>query len=636
MNGFENNPLKTRDDAARLLLDMVRPLKEHYSTGNAWLCIGHTAAHYGEKAARMEGFSRVLWGLGPLFSQNWDSLPGNFKQEIEEWKARYLEGIIHGTDPDHPEYWGDVADYDQKMVEMAAIATAILLAPDALWKPLRGIQREHLYRWMNQINEREVHANNWRFFRILVNVMFRVLDLTWNRERLKEDLAVIEGCYDGEGWYFDGNRGQVDYYIPFAMEYYGLLYAHFMEKEDEEYASVLKARAGSFFHDFVYWFSGDGTEIPFGRSLTYRFAHGACFSAMALAGVEGIDYGAAKGLALGNLRRWLEKPIFDETGILTIGYGYPNLFMSERYNAPGSPYWSFKTFLMLAVPEDHPFWTEEERSYPYRDRKLLSHPRMVITHGPDGHVMAYPAGQHSMNHGNCAAKYEKFVYSNRLGFSVSRGTELEEGAFDCTLAAAEAGDSNYRMRCGVDSYEVTDTYVRTKYCIMKNVVIESVVVPLGAWHVRVHDVTTDRKIDLADGGFSIGKERCFTAEPGRESGKCTPDMIKKKDGSAFAEFPWGTSGVVSLDGGVADVISPFPNTNLFYNLTVLPMVKKRLNPGVSRLITCVFGDCSEAAGELARSVPEVCCDGNKVRVRLQDTEVEVLMSGSTAGEGASL
>ena len=45
--------------------------------------------------------------------------------------------------------------------------------------------------------------------------------------------------------------------------------------------------------------------------------------------------------------------------MLTIGYGYPQQYMAEQYNAPGSPYWGLKVFLLLALPDDHPFWTAE-------------------------------------------------------------------------------------------------------------------------------------------------------------------------------------------------------------------------------------------------------------------------------------
>lgn len=53
-------------------------------------------------------------GLGPLWSQESPALSKELKEEAEEWKQRYLSGIIHGTDPSHEEYWGDLVDYDQK------------------------------------------------------------------------------------------------------------------------------------------------------------------------------------------------------------------------------------------------------------------------------------------------------------------------------------------------------------------------------------------------------------------------------------------------------------------------------------------------------------------------------------------
>ena len=61
---------------------------------------------------------------------------------------------------------------------------------------------------------------------------------------------------------------------------------------------------------------------------------------------------------------WLAQPVFDNGGVLTVGYTYPNLLMSESYNAPGSPYWSFKTFVCLALPDSHPFWKAESEPLP--------------------------------------------------------------------------------------------------------------------------------------------------------------------------------------------------------------------------------------------------------------------------------
>lgn len=615
--------LRNRTDVAEALLNMIRPLKDFYSRGNAWLHLGNTAAHYGEKAARMEGFSRVLWGLGPLFAGDNSRLPKALQDECEEWLFRYRSGLIHGTDPNHQEYWGALTDYDQKMVEMAALVTGISLSPGKLWEPLAQEEKDRVYSWLNQINEKEVHPNNWRFFRILVNMTFRLLGLPWSQDCMKDDFHIIENCYTKDGWYYDGNPGQVDYYIPFAMHYYGLVYAGFMRELDPQLSELLKARAEEFSQTFVYWFGNDGNEIPYGRSLTYRFAHGAFFSAMAFAGVEGPGYGVMKNLVLRNLETWLKRPIFDNAGVLSIGYGYPNLYMSERYNAPGSPYWGFKVFLMLMLPEDHPFWTAKEENYDYEPQKLLSQPHMLVTHDKHDHVMAFVTGQHCRNHGYCQEKYEKFVYSNQFGFSVPKGYGLEEGAFDNTLAMSLGGDEHYRMRWGVDAYKVETDFLYMKYQMMPGVIVESTIVPFAPWHVRIHRIHTDVRIDVADGGFAIEAEPCFQVVHGEGSGKYDSSAVKQTADSLEAAFSWGTSAVVSYTGGTCDLIGAYPNTNLFYNFTVIPMAKASLEPGDHLMITGVLGDRSDMAGTLSGNRPVVVAEGDKVRIVFEGKEVVV-------------
>lgn len=574
--------LKTRNDVALLLLDWIRPLKAHYSAGGAWLKIGDTSAHYGETSIRMEGFSRVLWGLGPLFSQSNATLPEEAAQEIKEWKVLARNGLIHGTDPGHEEYWLDVWDYDQKMVEMAAIANAILLAPEVFWEPLTEEQRQNVYCWLNQINDHKVHPNNWRFFRVLVNMLFQKLGLPENRECIQDDFTVIENCYEGDGWYFDGNPGQKDYYIPFAMHYYGLIYAEQMKELDGEYSKVLRQRAESFYSDFIYWFDGDGREVPFGRSLTYRFAHSAAFAAMAFAGIH-VPMGELKHLVLGNLRYWSGQPILDCGGILTIGYQYPNLIMSERYNAPGSPYWSFKTFLILALSEEHPFWQAQEERPELEEKKLLAHPNMLAVHEKNGHTLLYPTGQHSGNFGNCYAKYQKFVYSNRFGFSVSRGTDLEDGAFDNTLAGTRAGENCWRMRREIREWEVTQEYTRTVYELLPGVTVESMIIPQSRGHIRIHHVKTAEEIELADGGFAIRKEDGMK--------RMDASMIQATEREVRCLFPWGNAEAVNMEGGgEARLITPFPNTNLMYGITVIPTIYFRLKAGEYCLKNYFYGE----------------------------------------------
>ncbi len=632
-----NISLYTRTDVVNLFLNIIRPLRPFYSANHAFLHIGNTGVHYGEKSARMEGFARVLWGLGPLWSADNSNLPSKTQAELQTWLELYKEGILHGTNPKSPEYWGDIFDFDQKMVEAPAIAFTLLLNQKPLWDCLSAEEKGRVFDWLNQINAHDMPQNNWRWFRIMVNMAFRLMGLPWSEEKTEEDFRIIETSYIGDGWYFDGNPGQLDYYVAYAIHFYGMVYSHFMDQSEPERCRILRERSTLFFHDFVYWFANDGNELPFGRSLTYRYAHCNPFAAMAYAGLE-LDYGVLKNLILRNLETWVRRPIFDNAGVLTIGYGYPNPSMSENYNSSGSPLWSCKAFLILALGEDHPFWTCEAKPYPYEPKKFLKHPHMVITHDKHNHLLAYVTGQHCLgDHGQSSAKYEKFVYSNQFGFSIMRGVTLEGGAFDSTLAISRRGENRYCSRYGMDSYRADEHHLYTRYRPINGVTIESIVIPCSPWHVRIHRIVNTEAVDLADGGFALPQERCFQITKGVGTGKYSAADVKKTETELAADFPWGASIISSETGQEPELVTPFSNTNLFFNLTVIPTIRTSLEPGEHLMVTCAAASFYENAVTLTKRKPIVTIMSDTVQVTLTEENHTVLVdtrSGQVAAAEA--
>ncbi len=592
------NPLKTRADVETALLQMLEPLLPRFSEGGALPHFGNTAAHYCERSARMEGFSRLLWGLGPLWTHSDET--------------RFLDiirrGLINGTDPQSPEYWGEVHDFDQKMVEMAAISLALCLAPEKLWEPLTNAQKDNLFNFMNAINRFDMPSNNWLFFRVLVNTMFRLRGLPYDTAMLESDLERIDGYYIADGWYFDGQPTQIDYYIPFGMHYYGLVYSVLAKDLDPARAEKFRGRAKLFAPDFLLWFGKEGDAVPFGRSLTYRFAQASFFSALAFAGEEALPWGVIKAHVLGNLRWWMKRPVFTPDGILSIGYAYPNLFMTETYNAPGSPYWAFKLFLCLALDEDHPFWRAEEAAMELPAQKLLPHAGIIAARDDaSGQAVLFPAGRKCAFLGSHTEKYEKLAYSNLFGFSMARGSNLEEGAFDCVLAVSESGENHYRMRDGFECAEATEDYTRVRYSPMRGVLVETWVVPMLPWHVRVHRITAHKSIDVADGAFAIASERDMAG--------CEPDEIIEDGDGITAAFKWGISGIIRAHGpGSPVLVKAQPNTNLLEPLTVIPTWTARLEKGEHLLVTMVVGDAAGCVDKAIKEKPEVSKDGGKITV----------------------
>ncbi|SDZ56002.1 hypothetical protein SAMN05421736_11740 [Evansella caseinilytica] len=579
-SSIRSNPLRTRDDVALLFHQLSSPLKKYFTASRSRIHLGETNVHYGLNIAGMEAFSRVLWGLIPLTAGGQDS---------ELW-IDYLEGIRSGTDPSHEAYWGKISGTDQRMVEMAAFGYGLALVPEKIWEPLRPQERQNLYNWLNQINSFQLVNNNWQFFRILVNIGLAAVGMPYDQEKQQEAFDRIESYYLGDGWYSDGNNPQLDYYIPFAFHFYGLLYANIMREKDPERSQVYMDRAALFAKDFPYWFAADGSALPFGRSLTYRFAQAAFWGALALARVEALDWGVVKGMVLRHLRWWMQQPIFTGDGVLTIGYAYPNLMMAENYNSPGSPYWALKTLAVLALPEDHPLWMSAEQPLPDLEKiKYFSHPKMMICRNEEqSHVYALTSGQHMNSiHGQNDAKYAKFAYSNQFGFSIQKGLygDGQIGGDSMLFLSEKDGYFRGRKQCEAAAWQSGALYSRWKP--WRDVTVETWLVPVNEWHIRLHRIDSKRKLDTMEGGFSVPLEKYGQHSLPLNDISCT--RLQAASGIA-AVFPWGTSGVVNLLGDRTEqLVTADPNTNVLHaSPAYIPALKGAVEQGVTWYGTAVF------------------------------------------------
>ena len=588
----KSNPLRTRADLCRAAAEMLHPLTECMTPGKARIYVGQGSAHYSEDVAGMECWSRALWALVPM-------LAGKCPEAEELWPM-WLEGMIHGTDPDHEEYWGNIRDCDQRMVEMAVMGCGLCFVPDRFLAPLNPAQRQNLIRWLNQINEYDMPKNNWRFFRILVNIGFLQNGIPVDETRLQEDMDLIESHYTADGWYFDYPTKR-DYYTLWGFHFYSLVYAAVMDRRDPERCARIRERAAMIAPRFACWFDREGRGLPYGRSLTYRFCQSSFWAAMIFAGVkcDALTTGQMKHLLLNNLRFWLNMPIFDRGGALTVGYGYPNLCAAEGYNAQGSPYWAMKTFWILALPEDHPFWQAEEEPYMPPERFTDRQVRLLLTRDPENRqAVAFTAGNHAWEHMHEDEKYEKFAYSTQFAFSVAKeDNALNRGAYDSMLALRAEGRDLWHVRSGCESFELAEDRIRFTWSPMNGVAIDTVIVPLGMWHVRKHIIRTDRSLEAAEGAFSVSKDWAGN----RPCDRISTDT--KADGAyAAAAGSRGTSAIYAIRGYThGEVIHTEPNTNLMAPRCVLPTLHGRIGPGTHELLCAVFTD---AGNRLPDKIPE--------------------------------
>jgi len=131
-----DNPLQKRQDLQRACVDLISPVLHYASEHCSYFDIGDNLARGTRKSTRLESFSRLLWGIGPLMAG------GHPFAHIE----LFLQGLRNGTDPEHPEYWGTSleANQHQHWIEMAAIGLFMAIAPDQIWDPLDEESKERV------------------------------------------------------------------------------------------------------------------------------------------------------------------------------------------------------------------------------------------------------------------------------------------------------------------------------------------------------------------------------------------------------------------------------------------------------------------------------------------------------------
>jgi hypothetical protein len=605
------NPLTSRDDVARAAVDLFTPLLPYFSEGGARVQLNAAGAVYDMTAAELEGFARPLWGLAPLAA-------GGIA--MEHWEL-FRRGLANGTDPEHPEYWGDVRERDQRLVELAAIGLAMRLVPEHIWEPLDERSKGNVAAYLLKARTRGYVDNNWKFFRVLVDLGLLHCGIEHDRSLTTDYLDEMEPYCLGDGWYRDGPVSRVDHYVPFALHFYGLIYA--AASDDEPRAARYRERARQFAGDIRHWYADDGAALPFGRSQTYRFAAAGFWGALAYADLEALPWGEIKGYYLRHLRWWAHRPIADRDGVLSVGYAYPNLLISESYNSACSPYWAMKAFLPLALPADHPFWLAEEAPAPRFEAPVpLPKPGMVATHSP-GTITVLASGQHHERMRGAAEKYAKFVYSTRYGFSVEADDRnYDWAALDGMIGFSDDG-MHFRMRETVDEALIAGELLYSRWRPWPDVKVETWLVPAGHWHIRLHSIDTPRPLHSTEGGFAVKRADFFADPILAEAGHAM--VTAAEDVSVIRDLSAGTP----RQGRVQPAIA---NTNLMHAKTYVPQLLGNVPSGTTVLAMAAMalphGDVARTSAEVVPALPDL--DQLRERIAREGVRVAAFLGPLTS------
>lgn len=145
---LKNNPLRSKKDVTAALVQILEPpMRLCLSSGRfGRLHMSDSAAVYTEDRNQIEGFCRLLWGLGPLFSdsKNIDLYP--------DWWLYATTSLTKAADPSDRDYWGGkLVDYDQLFVEMGAVIAFLYETKAEYWDKLDTKDQDNILAWLDQV-----------------------------------------------------------------------------------------------------------------------------------------------------------------------------------------------------------------------------------------------------------------------------------------------------------------------------------------------------------------------------------------------------------------------------------------------------------------------------------------------------
>ncbi|MFD4566998.1 DUF2264 domain-containing protein [Streptomyces sp. NPDC058467] len=335
------------------LLLAVRPFA---AEDHALINLPGVPSHNGVHSDGLEGFARTFLLAGFRLAGSGGADP----HDLAGW---YAAGLTAGTDPANPGRWPTFAESNQAKVEAASIALALHETRPWIWDGLDDRVKQNVLDWLAPMVADPMPGNNWIWFQGVTEAFARTVGGSWRQQDLDRVIALTDGWYAGDGWYSDGLTGaqhrNFDHYNGWAMHLYPLWFCRILgAAAPRGLLDRYRGRLRRFLEDQRLLVGANGSPLIQGRSLTYRHAALAPVWTGALFDATPLAPGETRALANRMLDHFTAHGVTDADGLLTLGWHRPFRGILQGYSGPASPYWASKGFIGLALPKDHPVWTE--------------------------------------------------------------------------------------------------------------------------------------------------------------------------------------------------------------------------------------------------------------------------------------
>lgn len=314
----------------------------------------------GRDCDALEGFARIM----PLFAA-WcaSGRPSTIavKGRMLDIPGEFCRGLLAGTDPEGPDYWGAMPGRsNQRIVEAADIALALWLLRGPVWDTLDAAERAQVTAWFAQARGKSGLDNNWHLFFVLIDRVFDALGVEDLIDDPAERYQRVKQFHIGSGWFSDGPGGRVDYYNAWGF-HYALTW---IDRIDPAWdPGFIRSVRRAFLEEFRYFIGPHGFPA-FGRSLCYRLAVPAPLVAGTGSDPDIVAPGAARRALDAVWSHYVGRGAI-QSGAITQGLFGPDMRLLDPYSGPASGLWSLRSLVMAYwYAPGEPFWTASPTPLP--------------------------------------------------------------------------------------------------------------------------------------------------------------------------------------------------------------------------------------------------------------------------------
>jgi hypothetical protein len=142
----------TRTHYEETIRVLLRGISQYVSPGYARFRLPEINNHPHSITDEVEGFARSFLMAAPWLKL---SSKGNGLVDSEKTNIAniYRKGLLAGTSQDHPEYWGEIEDYSQIIVECSSIAWGLYLTKELIWDKYSFRQKEQIANYLLKCNQ---------------------------------------------------------------------------------------------------------------------------------------------------------------------------------------------------------------------------------------------------------------------------------------------------------------------------------------------------------------------------------------------------------------------------------------------------------------------------------------------------